>query len=223
MATRDLLKELSSSCERETGTAIHFDSMGGVDAAARVEAGEACDLVVLAEPAITRLHAAGRVGEPVVLAVSEVAIAVPSGAPRVDLSSATALREAMLGASRIGYSTGPSGTALLQLIESWGIGEILKDRLVQARPGIPVAALLASGEAQLGFQQLSELQGQPGIEMLGKMPPGTEIVTRFVGAVCTRSEQADAAKAALAFMAEPARDAIRRAQGMSITMTSSQP
>ena len=224
MATQALLAELAAALQRETGVVLRFESVGGVDAAARVRSGEAFDLVVLADGAIAQLQASNLVeGEPLELGASAMAVAVPDGAPLPGVSSVQALREALLAAPRIAYSTGPSGTALLTLLERWGLTDVLKPRLVQARPGTPVAALLAAGDAQLGFQQFSELQGQPGIALLGQMPPGAEVVTRFVGAVAAGSQHSHAARAALEFMAAPARDAIRRAQGMSTTTTSSQP
>lgn len=224
MATRALLADMATAYERETGVVLRVESVGGVDAAARVRAGEAFDLVVLAEAAVAQLQASGHVeGPPVELAASVMAVAVPAGLGRPDVGSVEALREALLAAPRIAYSTGPSGTALLALLERWGLSEVLTPRLVQARPGVPVAALLAAGEAQLGFQQLSELQGQPGIELLGLMPSGAEVITRFVGAVGTASRQGPAARAALAFLSAPAREAIRRTQGMFLTTTNQPP
>ncbi|MDY0748981.1 substrate-binding domain-containing protein [Paucibacter sp. R3-3] len=215
-ATQGLVAALSSAF----AGSLAFESVGGVDAVLRLENGEVFDLVVLAEEAIAKQLRAGRlVGEPRVIGVSEVAIAVPAGAARVDIGSAASLRQALLGAARIGFSTGPSGVALVRLIERWGLAESLQGRLVQSRPGVPVAAMLAAGQADLGFQQLSELRGQPGIELLGVMPPGEEIVTRFVGAVGAGSTQRAAAHEALEFMAAPAQDAIRQAQGMAIAGT----
>lgn len=224
MATQALLADLAAACERDTGTVLRFESVGGVDAAARVRSGEAFDLVVLADAAIAQLQAGGLVDStPLELGASAMAVAAPAGVERPDVGSVEALRDALLAAPRIAYSTGPSGTALLMLLERWGLTDRLKPRLVQARPGVPVAALLAAGEAQLGFQQFSELQGQPGIALLGPMPPGAEVVTRFVGAVAAASQQSHPARAALEFMSAPARDAIRRTHGMSSTTTSSQP
>ena len=111
------------------------------------------------------------------------------------------VRAALLGATRIGYSTGPSGNALVQAIEDWGLTGEVGDRLVQARPGVPVAQLLADGEVDLGFQQLSELVGQPGIRILGVLPPDCEIVTVFGGAVATTSTDREPARSILDFLA----------------------
>jgi molybdate transport system substrate-binding protein len=120
----------------------------------------------------------------------------------------------VLQARAIGYSTGPSGTALMKLFERWSLADTLKGRLVQARPGVPVGSLVAGGEVELGFQQLSELMGLPGITLLGGMPPGLEIVSRFSGAVTANAVQPDAAQALLDFMASAATDACKRRHGM---------
>lgn len=217
MATRHALADLCRAHEAAGGGRIRFESVGGVDAARRVSAGEAIDLVVLAADAIDALAATGHVVADSRRAIieSSVAIAVPLAAPRPDISSEQALRRAVLAARRIGYSTGPSGTALLQLFERWGIAEQVRARLVQAPPGKPVAALLAAGEADIGFQQQSELQGEAGVAVLGPMPSGVEIVTTFVGAVGARSARSDAARAVLEFLRSPSNDEIKRRHGMA--------
>ncbi len=216
MATRQVLAELCQACERTSGVPVRFESVGGVDAARRVRAGEVFDLVVLAADAIDELAATGHVmaDSCCPIAESTVAIAVRADAMRPDVGSEEALRRAVLAADRIGYSTGPSGTALLALFERWGLTKTLRDRLVQAKPGVPVAALVANGQAALGFQQFSELKDEDGIALLGLMPPGLEIVTTFVGAVGAGSAQHAAARALLRFMSSPAADEAKRRHGM---------
>jgi len=219
MATRHVFAELLPACDAAGFGRVRLESIGGVEAARRVRAGEAVDLVVLSADAIDSLASAGDLvaGSATAVVASSVAIAVPRDASRPDVSSEDALRQALLAAHRIGYSTGPSGTALLRLIDRWGIAERLRDRLVQAVPGTPVAALLAGGQADLGFQQLSELQGEVGIDVLGPMPPGLEIVTSFVGAIGARSLRIDEARAVLEFLRSPSHDAIKRRHGMAPT------
>jgi molybdate transport system substrate-binding protein len=148
------------------------------------------------------------------IADSSVAIAVRAGSTPPDISTEAALRAAVLQAKTIGYSTGPSGTALMQLFERWGLADTLKDRLVQARAGVPVGRLVADGEVEIGFQQLSELMDLPGITLLGGMPTGADIVSRFSGAVTANAAQPDAAQALLDFMASPATAALKRQHGM---------
>jgi molybdate transport system substrate-binding protein len=217
MATRQVLAELAERCRAATGTELKIESVGGVDAARRVEAGEAFDLVFLASDAIAKLAAAGHVHAASARAIvdSSVAIAIQAGAPRPDVGSEDALRAAVLAARAIGYSTGPSGTALLKLFERWGIADTVKPRLVQARAGVPVGSLVASGEVELGFQQLSELMHLDGITLLGGMPPGLEITTTFTGAVATKATH-PAAQAVLDFMADPATAELKRRHGMDV-------
>lgn len=216
MATRALLAELSAAYERHSGRHVAFESVGGVDAARRVAAGEVFDVVVLAADAIDKLAAAGRVvaGSRVDLVRSGVSVAVRAGAARPDISSEDAVRRAVLAAPTLGFSTGPSGVALLKLFERWGIAQAVAPRLVQAPPGVPVAALVARGDVALGFQQLSELQGVPGIEVVGPLPAAIQIVTVFSAGVCAAATQADAARALLDFLASPACADAKRRQGM---------
>ncbi|MEJ6023668.1 substrate-binding domain-containing protein [Ramlibacter sp. PS4R-6] len=214
MATRQLLGELAAMYGKLSGVESRIESVGGVDAAKRVQADEPFDVVVLASDAIDKLQQAGKLaGSRVDLVRSGVGIAVKAGSPQPDVSSEAALKRAVLAAPTIGYSTGPSGTALLKLFERWGLADI-QSKLVQASPGIPVGSLVADGKAALGFQQLSELIHQPGIELLGAMPAGAEINTVFSGAVCATSTQPAAARELLLFMASPPTADAKRRQGM---------
>lgn len=217
MATRLVLAELAEAYQRRCSVAVAFESVGGLDAAKRVAAGEAFDVVVLATDAIDKLVVAGHVlaGSKTDLVRSPVAIAVRAGVPRPDVSSEDALRSAVLSARTIGYSTGPSGTALLQLFARWGIVEAVRERSVQAPSGVPVGQLIARGEVELGFQQHSELMHLPGVTVLGAMPPGCEIVSTFSGAICTVSTRPDAVRALLAFMHSPLAAEPKRRQGMN--------
>ena len=216
MATRQVLAELAGACERRGGLVVTFESVGGVDAAKRVQAGEPFDVVVLASEAIDQLIAAGRVvaDSKTDLVRSGVAIAVRQGAPRPDIGTEGTLRGAVLAARTLGYSTGPSGAALQKLFDRWGIAETLRGRIVQAPPGVPVGTLVARGEVELGFQQRSELIHLEGIEVLGSMPPGLEIVTTFSGGLCAVSTQPEAVRALLDFMRSPEAAEAKCRQGM---------
>jgi len=216
MATRALLEELAAAHSHSTGVAASFVAMGGVEAARRVAAGEVFDVVALASDAIDKLVAAGRLNAAgkVDLARSGVAVAVRAGAQRPDISTGNALRSAVLAAPRIAYSTGPSGVALVALFERWGIADEVRSRLLQAPPGVPVGSLLARGEAALGFQQLSELMGVEGIDLLGPLPPEIQITTVFSAAPAIGCTQSEAARALLEFMASADSASIKRRHGM---------
>jgi molybdate transport system substrate-binding protein len=216
MAMQHVLVELGEVHERRARQRVEIAVVGGVEAARRVQGGEAFDFVVLAADAIKKLAEGGAVdpGSRMDLARSGVAIAVAAGAPRPDIGSEAALRDAVLKARNIGYSTGPSGAHLVRLFERWGIAEAIAPRLVQAPPGVPVGTLVARGDVELGFQQLSELMHLPGIDVIGALPPEIQVETVFSAAVCVASKASAAAKAFLSFVASPEADATKRRHGM---------
>ena len=216
MATRQLLTDLLAVYAEQGGCALQLESVGGVDAAKRVLGGEVFDTVFLASDAVAKLVAAGHLdaSSQIHLAHSGVSLAVKTGAPRPDIATPDAVRQAVLSARSIGYSTGPSGVALAKLFEAWGITEQLQGRIVTAPPGIPVGSLVAQGEVELGFQQHSELIHQPGIEVLGSLPEAIQITTTFSAAVGLGSQHPAEARALLQFLAsDRAAPAIRK-QGM---------
>jgi len=217
MATRHLLVDLAAEFSASSPSGdVSVVSMGGVEAATRVAAGEPFDGVVLAGGAIERLIAQGHIlaGSRVDIVKSPMAIAVRTGESRPSIETEEAVRQAVLAAPRIGYSTGPSGDHLIALFDRWGISAAVKQRLVQARPGIPVASLVAGGEADVGFQQLSELMNVEGVEVLGLLPEAIQGTTIFAGGVASVSTQAARVRELFAFMASPAVAALKRKHGM---------
>ncbi len=216
MATRLLLNDLAAAYQRSAGVTVDIEAVGGVDALKRVQLSEPFDAVFLSADAIDKLIASGQVlpGSRVDMVRSGVAVAVREGAPHPDISDEQAVRQAVLAARSLSYSTGPSGVALAQLFERWGIADQIKARLVTAPPGVPVGSLVAKGEVELGFQQLSELLPLQGITVLGPLPPAIQIMTTFSGGVCATSQQPDAVRAMLAAMNEPETAAVKRRHGM---------
>jgi molybdate transport system substrate-binding protein len=216
MAMRNVLAELGDAYEQQSGQPVSVVSVGGVDAARRVDDGETFDFVVLAANLIEQLAAGGRVdvGSRTDLARSAVAIAVAAAATRPDVSTESAIRDAVLRARSIGYSTGPSGAHLVRLFKRWGIADAIAPRIVQAPPGLPVGTLVARGDVELGFQQWSELMHLPGIDVIGLLPAEIQVETVFSAAVCTASNCPAAAKAWLSFLASPEANAAKRRHGM---------
>ncbi|WP_179190150.1 substrate-binding domain-containing protein [Hydrogenophaga sp. IBVHS1] len=216
MATRQVLAELVAAYGARAAGPITIEAVGGVDAAKRVQAGEAFDLVVLASDAIDKLISAGhlRAGSRVDLVRSGVAVAVRAGAALPDLSTEDALRAAVLAARSVSCSTGPSGVALGKLFERWGIADQIAGRMVQAPPGVPVGTLVARGEVELGFQQLSELLHVEGITVAGPLPPAIQIVTTFSAGIPVGTARAEEVRALLDFMVSPAADEAKQRQGM---------
>ena len=216
MAMRPVLTELAEAYEQRSRQRVTIVSVGGIEAVRRVQEGEAFDFVVLAGDAIDQLGSNGRIdpGSRTDLARSGVAIAVAAGARRPDVGSEAAVRDAVLRARSIGYSTGPSGAHLIRLFERWGIADAIASRIVQAPPGVPVGTLVASGAVELGFQQLSELMHLPGIDVIGPLPAEIQVVTIFSAAVCTASSRGADTRALLAFLASAEADAAKRRHGM---------
>ncbi len=180
MATRQILTELAASFST-AGRTIRIESVGGIDAARRVRAGESYDVVVLASDAMTALVDGGHViGESVrVFACSPTAMAVPAGVPHSTQCDEAAIRGLVMDEKRIGLSTGPSGRSMARLLQSWDAVSSRKSRIVTAPPGVSVARLLAGAEADVGFQQLSELLNEPGIEIVGTLPHSLQPLTVF--------------------------------------------
>ncbi|OOG47468.1 molybdenum ABC transporter substrate-binding protein [Polaromonas sp. A23] len=220
MATRQVLAELVAGFQKQADCTVAIEAVGGVDAAKRVQAGESFDVVVLASDAINKLIAAGHLqaGSKVDLVHSGVAACVRAGAPLPDISSEDAVKRAVLAARSISYSTGPSGVALAKLFERWGIAEEIQSRMVQAPPGVPVGTLVARGEVELGFQQLSELLHVEGITVVGPLPPAIQIITTFSAGVhsgvAAGSQQAERVHAMLDYMRSPQAAEAKQRQGM---------
>ncbi|WP_344627145.1 substrate-binding domain-containing protein [Kitasatospora arboriphila] len=216
MATRLILAGLSEHLRTAHGTAVRFESAGGVEVARRVRGGAEADLLVLADDALAKLAAEGHLVPGTVrpLWVSQVVAAVPEGSPVPALDSVSDLRAALLAAERIAYSTGPSGTALVGLVARLGLADRVDRRLVQAPPGVPVGCLLAAGEAELAFQQHSELMGLPGVVVAGPLPGDAAIGSTFGGAVLAASGEPRRAAEVLDLFGSDAASRIAGAGGM---------
>jgi molybdate transport system substrate-binding protein len=215
MATRGLLADLTALYERETQQRVAIESVGGVEAAKRVENGAAFDVVMLASDAMARLADAGHIARDSLVDVvrSSIAVAVKAGAAAPDISGEAGLRDAVLRAKSVGYSTGPSGAHVLRLLQRWGVSGDTP-RVVQAKPGVPVGSLIASGDVEIGFQQLSELMHVEGIAVLGTLPSAIASVTVFSAAITSACANAAAARSFLAFIASDKAAGLARRHGM---------
>jgi molybdate transport system substrate-binding protein len=213
MATRHILSDLARDYESQTGVRVEIRSMGGVEAAKSVRAGEATDIVVLASKVMASLETEGYLVEGGTrdLARSEIGVAVRAGSPLPSLVDEQAVKQAMLDAQKICYSTGPSGDHLKALCERWAVP---RGRVLIAPPGVPVATLVANGEADLGFQQLSELIGQPGIEVVGPLPLEIQAVTVFSAGIAINSRDPAGARAFVAYLASAKTGDAKRRHGM---------
>jgi molybdate transport system substrate-binding protein len=219
MATRALLGKLCAAYAQRTGQIVQIESVGGVDAAARVQAGEALDVVLLASDAIERLIASGHAmaGSRSDWVQSPVAVAVPAGCAAPDISTPAALKAALLAAPSISYSTGPSGNYLAKLFAQWGIAQAMQAKLMVPPPGQPVGSLVASGQVALGFQQLSEMLGVPGITVVGNLPQGAAFITTFSAGIPlgVAPERVEAVRAFLSYLNAPETATTKLAHGMN--------
>ena len=173
--------------------------------------------MILADDVIGMLEAEGRVlpQTGVGFVRSSMALAVKAGAPRPEIGDGKAVKAALIAARSIGYSTGPSGTHLVEVLKGWNLdpaGDA--PRFVQAKPGVPVAALVARGEAEIGVQQLSEFLDEPGIDIVGLVPPPVQSVTTFSIGVGASSARVEDARALIAFLNAPAAAETKRRFGM---------
>lgn len=216
MATRQILAELANAYAASSAEQVSIESVGGVDAAKRIRAGEAFDFAVLASDALSELERDGCIvpGSILSFAQSPMAMAVRAGARRPAALDEAAVRVAMLEARAIGISTGPSGAHVRKLVRDWGLEQELGQRIIQAQPGVPVAALLAGGEAEVGFQQLSELLDAPGIEIAGVLPQSIQPMTIFAAGVCRAAANATRAQAFIQYLASKQSTEAKRRHGM---------
>jgi molybdate transport system substrate-binding protein len=206
--------ELGPAFERASGhhlVTTRGPSMGDSSEAipARLARGEAADLVILDGGAADELGKRGlvRADSKIDLAQSLIGMVVRAGAAKPDISSVEALRSTLLAAKSIAYSDSGSGTYLsTTLFPKLGIAEEVagKSRKVRGPPsGEPVAAVVARGEAEIGFQQVSELIHVPGIAFVGAIPAGVQPMFSFAGALTSNVRQPEAALALIRFLASP--------------------
>ena len=134
---------------------------------------------------------------------SGVGVTVRAGAPKPDISTADAVKRAVLAAKSVGISTGPSGVYMSGLFERMGIAAELKPKLKVPPSGTQIAELVAKGEIELGFQQVSEIVHVKGAQYVGPLPAEIQRITVFGGAVHAASQEPDAALALLEFLASP--------------------
>jgi molybdate transport system substrate-binding protein len=214
-AIKPVYLELVPGFEQASGHKVVTRWIPGVDLLKRVKEGESSDIVIMQSRDIDELTKAGRIqaGSRVDLATSVVGVAVRAGAARPDISTADALKRALLAATCISYSTGPSGVYVIQLFERLGIADALKGKIRQVK-GEAAGAAVARGEADIAFQQVSELLPVPGIDFLGPLPAEIQKVTVFSAGLQVTAKQPDAARALIKFLTSPAAAPVAKKWGM---------
>jgi molybdate transport system substrate-binding protein len=215
-ATEEAYRELVPQFEKDTGHKVTTVFTGTLDANKRLAAGETYDLLIMSGPSIDEHIKAGKVvpGSRVDLAKSGVGVGVKAGAPKPDISTTEALKKTLLAAKSIGYSTGPSGVYVIGLFQRMGIADEVKGKLKQTPTGVFVGSIIASGEAEIGFQQVSELSHFAGVDYVGPLPADVQQFTTFSSGIVTGTKEADAAKALVKFITAPAAAAAFKKRGM---------
>ena len=215
------LKALAPEYERTTGNKVVLvfgPSMGTTPGAipSRIQRGEPADVVIIVDYALADLIKRGGVtaDSRVVLARSGIGMAVRAGAPKPDISTAAAFKNTLLHAKSIAYSDSASGVYLsTEGFKRLGIEDQIKSKCKMI-PAEPVGAVVARGDAEIGFQQISELLPIKGIEIVGPLPPGVQQYTDFSAGIATHSKQPDAAKAFVKFLSSPAAAPVIKKTGM---------
>ncbi len=184
--------DLVPKFERESGLTVATTFVGGADITKRLRAGEQTDLVIMAGKGIDDLISEGLLakGSRVDLVRSKIGVAVKAGAPRPDISTVDALKRALNNAKSIAYSSGPSGVYLADVFRKW---QLPPEKLHQSAPGMPAGDFVASGECEIGFQQISELMPVKGIDYIGPLPEELQLVTIFSAATSANAKNAQAA------------------------------
>src|ERR1700730_2099582 len=197
--------------ERTTGNKVltaYGPSMGTTVNAipVRLERGEPADVLIMVGYALGDLIKQGKVNADsrVDLVKSPIGIAVKAGAPKPDISSTESIKRALLAAKTIAYSDSASGVYVsTEMFKKLGIADAMKDK-ARKIPATPVGEIVAHGEAEIGFQQISELKPISGIDIVGPLPDALQKVTVFSAGVASVSKEPEAAKALIKFLASPA-------------------
>jgi molybdate transport system substrate-binding protein len=172
----------------------------------RLARGEPADVLILVGYALDDLIKQGKAvpGSRVDLVNSKIGVAVKAGAPKPDISSADALKRALLAAKSVAYSDSASGVYVsTEMFAKLGIADAMKDKAKKI-PATPVAEIVAKGDAEIGFQQISELKPVAGIDIVGPLPDALQKVTVFSAGIATVSKEPEAGRALIKFLASPA-------------------
>lgn len=215
-AAKESVTEAISIFEKTTGYKVSISWLGTEAITKRVANGEAVDVVVNAAQNIDRQSKDGKLAATTRtdFAKSGIGVAVPSAAAKMDVSTQDALKNALLYAKTVVASSGTSGRHMVEVFAKIGISEQVKAKTNQPPSGAQIADFLAEGDADIGFQQISELLRAKGINYLGPVPADLQNYTIYSAAISAGSANADVAKALLAALRAPATQAIVRASGM---------
>jgi len=217
IATREAYNELLPQFERASGQKVTTTWAGTVDIMKRMAAGgDVHDLVIISSTELEDLIKQGKIvsGSRADLAKSGIGVAVKAGAPKPNIGSADALKRTLIAAKSVGYTSGPSGVYMGSLIERMGIGAEVKAKFRSVPSGGTIGTIVAAGDCEIGFQQVSELVHIAGIDYAGPLPADIQRVTIFTSGIQSGAPNATGAKALQQFLTTPAAAATMRKHGL---------
>jgi len=216
LATREAYLELVPRFEASRGCNVATTWAGTVDIMKRMAAGEVFDLIISSRASVADLIKQGHIasGSQADLAKTGIGIGVRKGAPKPDVSTIDAFKRALLAARSVGLSTGPSGVYLEKLFERLGVADAVKAKTRQIPSGGTVATLIAAGEAEIGFQQISEIAHAEGVDFVGPLPAELQLISVFTAGIHTGAAHPAEAGALIGFLTTPEALAVMKKHGL---------
>lgn len=217
------LEELAPKFEQATGSKLNITWATAAILVKRVQAGETADLMVLTKQSLDALTKDNKAtaGADAIFASSGMAVVVKKGAPKPDISTPDAFKQALINAKTIAYSDpaagGASGVYFAKLLERMGIADQMKGKTRHPPPSGNSANLVVAGEADLAIQQEPEVMSVAGIDMVGPLPADLNNITAYAAGIGAGSQQADAATALIRFLHSPEAQAVFKAKGLKPT------
>ena len=215
-AVEYILRDLIPPFERATGHKVNMTVLGTVIAVDRIKDGTAADLVLLNPTVLDDLIKAKKVVPGTIVHVfhSRAGVAVKAGAPKPDISTVEAFKQALLKATTIGHSLGVSGVHFsTKVIPRLGIADQIKDK-IRISKGFPVGVLVAKGEAEIGIHQMAELLPIKGIDIVGELPPEIQTTLIYATGIHANTLEPEAAWALSNFLQRETSVAAIRKNGM---------
>jgi len=213
-AMRSLMVEILPLFERASGTKVEIEFRLTSVLKKEIEDGAAFDIALLPRPELDALVQAGKIAEGATADVtrSAVGLAVRAGAPKPDIGTVAAFKRALLDARSIAYSDGPSGAYIAGLMGQLGIAQDMKPKTrLTSRP---VAELIASGEAEIGLQQIVAILPVKGVELVGPLPTELQNVIVYAAGLAAGATEPASARAFVAFTKTPQAERLIRLKGM---------
>jgi molybdate transport system substrate-binding protein len=218
-AYKQVVLALLPDFEKRTGAEVVLDNGTVGQLKKRIAGGEAFDVLIVTPAAMDNLTKAGKLaaGSEVKLATVGVGVAVKEGAPKPDISTVEKFKQALLAAKSVAYidpaSGGSSGIYVDKLLVKLGIADQIRPKAKLKKGGL-VADLVASGEAELGIHQISEIVPVKGVTLVGPLPQDIQNTTTYAVALSASTQSKEAAAALIAALHGPAATAVLKAKGM---------